>query len=304
KMILRSWDRVFPRSWSDFSCFLLVAFFVPVTYIFQITIVLPELFAIGGACYTFLWVASVFIIFNISSNMLAAMLVDTTIKSGFKGIPNYTAYLLTDFPLSVELLKPPSDPEKLARWHMCHDCQALVPPRSWHCDVCNVCVLKRDHHCRFLCVCIGHHNYRYFFYFLVYMLVGSLGAFVTHSVYTWCLHFDYYWRLSHLLTIFAPAVSLTLYPSWESFYLVIYELTLMGFVMSTLLLIFHWPIVSSGSVTRERNSRKYDRGLRGNLEMVLGRRMHLTWVSPFVRSELPHDGVNWEVSAASLPKED
>ncbi|KAH8401450.1 hypothetical protein KR009_005554, partial [Drosophila setifemur] len=284
RMILRPLDRVLPRSMADFACFLLVAFFVPVTYIFQITIAIPELFVIGGFCYTFLWVGSLFLVFNISSNMLAAMLVDTTIRK--------------------ELLKPPAEPVKLGRWHMCHDCQALVPPRSWHCEVCNVCVLKRDHHCRFICCCIGHHNYRYFLFYLVYMIIGSLASFITHSVYLWHFHFDTYWRLFTVFTVFAPAVSLALYPSWESFYVVIYELNLLGFAISSLLLVFHWPIVSSGSVTREHNSRKYDLGPRGNLEMVLGKRMHLTWLSPFVRSDLPHDGVHWEPSGASSPKED
>ncbi|KAH8275454.1 hypothetical protein KR026_007690, partial [Drosophila bipectinata] len=284
KMILRPWDRVLPRSIADFGCFLLVAIFVPVTYIFQITVVIPELFAIGGFFYTVLWLASLFIVFNISSNMLAAMLVDTTIR--------------------MELLKPPSEPVKLGRWRSCHDCQTLVPPRSWHCEVCNVCVLKRDHHCRFIGCCIGHHNYRYFLFFLVYMIIGSLAALITHSVYLWYLHVDVYWQLSSLYTVVAPALSLTLKPSWESFYLIIYELNLLGFGISFLLLIFHWPIVSIGSVSRERNSRKYDRGLRGNLEMVLGHRMHLTWLSPFVRSELPHDGVNWEVTSASSTKEE
>ncbi|XP_017040916.1 probable palmitoyltransferase ZDHHC24 [Drosophila ficusphila] len=283
-MILRSWDRVKPRSLSDFACFLLVAIFVPVTYIFQVTVVMPELFAIGGVCYTVLWLASLFLIFNITSNMLACMLVDTSIR--------------------MELLKPPVESGKLARWHMCHDCQTLVPPRSWHCEVCNVCILKRDHHCRFTCCCIGHHNYRYFFYYLVYMIIGSLAAAIMESIYLWCLHPDIYWRWSTLFTIFAPVVSLTFYPSWETFYLVIYDLTLLGFCISSLLLVFHWAIVKSGSVTRERGTRKFDRGLRGNLEMVLGTRMHLTWLSPFLRSDLPHDGVNWEPNAVSSLKEE
>ncbi|XP_039482415.1 probable palmitoyltransferase ZDHHC24 [Drosophila santomea] len=283
-MILRSWDRIKPRSVSDFACFLLVAVFVPVTYIFHVTIVMPELFAIGGFCYTLFWLASLFVIFNITSNMLACMLVDTSIRK--------------------EFLKPPMDAGQLARWHSCHDCQTLVPPRSWHCEVCNVCVLKRDHHCRFTCCCIGHHNYRYFFYYLVYMIIGSLAAAIMESIYLWHLHLDVYWRWSTLFTIFAPVVSLLLSPSWESFYLVIYDLTLLGFAISSLLLVFHWSIFKSGAVTRERGTRKYDRGLRGNLEMVLGKRMHLTWLSPFLRSDLPHDGVNWDPIAAFSPKEE
>ena len=28
-------------------------------------------------------------------------------------------------------------------WHFCATCEAVAPPRSWHCNVCNVCILKR-----------------------------------------------------------------------------------------------------------------------------------------------------------------
>lgn len=83
-MILRSLNRVFRLpSVADAACVLLIGIFVPVTYIFQVTIVLPELTQMGGLLYTILWLAALFVVFNISSNLLAAMLVDTTIKSEY-----------------------------------------------------------------------------------------------------------------------------------------------------------------------------------------------------------------------------
>lgn len=176
---------------------------------------------------------------------------------------------------------------------MCDSCQALVPPRSWHCEICDVCVLKRDHHCRFTGCCIGHHNYRYFFFFVVYLCIGALFSLTTTSIYLWYLHFDTYWSLSTLITVLFPMLSFALYASWENFYMLIYELNILAFGISTLLLIYHLPIFKRGAVMKHRMSTKYDYGLRGNAEMVLGKRMHLTWLSPFVRSELPHDGINW-----------
>lgn len=193
----------------------------------------------------------------------------------------------------VDILKPPQDLEQLSQWHMCDCCQALVPPRSWHCEICDVCVLKRDHHCRFTGCCIGHHNYRYFFFFLVYLSLGSLFSVITSSIYIWYLHFDTYWSLSTLVTVLFPMLSFVLYASWESFYMLIYALNLLAFGMSTLLLIYHSPIYTRGAVMKQRRSTNYDLGLRQNAEMVLGKRMHLTWLSPFVHSELPHDGINW-----------
>ncbi|KAH8407589.1 hypothetical protein KR222_007496, partial [Zaprionus bogoriensis] len=278
KMILRPLHRVLrPPSVSDAGCFLLIAIFVPATYIFQVTIVIPELCALGSFLYTFLWLGGLFVLFNLTSNWLAAMLVDTTIKSKYR--------------------HPPQDVEQLRRWHMCDCCQALVPPRSWHCEICNVCVLKRDHHCRFTCCCIGHHNYRYFFFFLLYMSIGSLITLITTSIYMWHLHVDYYWSPSTLLALLVPALSFTLYASWENFYIFIYELNILAFGISTLLLCYHAPMFSRGAVMKQRNSSKYNYGLRRNAELVLGRRMHLAWLSPFVRSELPHDGINWAPSA-------
>ncbi|KRF79153.1 probable palmitoyltransferase ZDHHC24 isoform X2 [Drosophila virilis] len=249
-MILRPLERAFlPRSAGDGACFLLIAVCVPLTYMFQVTVIMPELHDVGSFWYTAVWLAGIFLVFNITSNMLACMLVDTSIK--------------------LHILKPPVDSHLLSRWHMCDACQTLVPPRSWHCEICNVCVLKRDHHCRFTCCCIGHHNYRYFFYFLLYMGLGALYVSINASIYLWYLHADYYWRPYTLLTVFVPALSLTVHASWENFYV-------------------------RGAVMKERSTSKYDLGLRANMEMVLGKRMHLTWISPFVRSDLPHDGVNWE----------
>lgn len=126
------------------------------------------------------------------------------------------------------------------------------------------------------------------------MGLGALYVSINASIYLWYLHADYYWRPYTLLTVFVPALSLTVHASWENFYLVLYELNLLAFCMCTLLLVYHRPIFQRGAVMKERSTSKYDLGLRANMEMVLGKRMHLTWISPFVRSDLPHDGVNWE----------
>ena len=30
------------------------------------------------------------------------------------------------------------------KWHFCASCEAVSPPRAWHCTICNVCILKRQ----------------------------------------------------------------------------------------------------------------------------------------------------------------
>jgi len=42
------------------------------------------------------------------------------------------------------------------KWKLCVVCEAVTPPRAWHCNICNVCVLKREHHCMFVGYCVGH----------------------------------------------------------------------------------------------------------------------------------------------------
>jgi len=55
---------------------------------------------------------------------------------------------------------------------ICKKCIAPKPPRSHHCSICNKCILKMDHHCPWLNNCVGHHNHRYFFLYMVYMVTG------------------------------------------------------------------------------------------------------------------------------------
>ena len=87
-------------------------------------------------------------------------------------------------------------------WHYCAACEAVAPPRAWHCStcrqveysalihrmlskiVCFQCILKREHHCMFAGYCVGHFNHRYeiltrivfptiqftFYYFFVFQI--------------------------------------------------------------------------------------------------------------------------------------
>ena len=57
---------------------------------------------------------------------------------------------------------------------VCKKCISPKPPRTHHCSVCKTCVLKMDHHCPWLNNCVGHFNHRYFFLYMVFMVVGCM----------------------------------------------------------------------------------------------------------------------------------
>jgi hypothetical protein len=57
---------------------------------------------------------------------------------------------------------------------ICQSCRVLKAPRAHHCGMCGVCVPKMDHHCPWINSCVGNSNQRYFFMFLLSLLVGTL----------------------------------------------------------------------------------------------------------------------------------
>mmetsp|Transcript_35691 Transcript_35691/g.78166 ORF Transcript_35691/g.78166 Transcript_35691/m.78166 type:complete len:381 (+) Transcript_35691:343-1485(+) len=58
----------------------------------------------------------------------------------------------------------------------CNTCKRAKPPRCHHCSVCRRCVLKMDHHCPWINNCVGHHNYRYFCLFMLFLAMSCAFA--------------------------------------------------------------------------------------------------------------------------------
>lgn len=64
--------------------------------------------------------------------------------------------------------------KNIEKSQFCNICNTFKPPRCHHCSKCNRCYLKYDHHCGVFDTCIGYHNYKYFFQFLFFNVVGCL----------------------------------------------------------------------------------------------------------------------------------
>ena len=67
---------------------------------------------------------------------------------------------------------------------LCHSCHIAKPLRSKHCRVARRCVLLFDHHCPFVGATIGLYNYKFFYTFLVTLVLALLTFIGTLIVYT------------------------------------------------------------------------------------------------------------------------
>lgn len=121
-------SRPLPTTWNDWATTLFLAAAIPLTYWFELWIVMPTLFSMTSSFYIFNFLLGTFILFNIVSNMMALMLCNTSI-------------------VGEHITRPPKASANL--WKFCSACESVAPPRSWHCQTCRVCILKRDHHCMF-----------------------------------------------------------------------------------------------------------------------------------------------------------
>lgn len=206
----------------------------------------------------------------------------------------YIPMCITKNLIPDEVLDPPADTDDLEGWRFCSTCECFAPPRSWHCVTCKTCILKRDHHCMFTGCCIGHRNHRYFMMLLIYLVIGTTYTTAYNSVYIWWFRYNDFVNFTTILKLICPMLMFTLDTSAINLFLLIYMLNIIGFLQSVVLLVYHWKIISHGAVVYERKAPRYNLGWKRNLEMVFGKRWYLVWLSPFISSELPSDGIHWE----------
>jgi palmitoyltransferase len=271
---MRIRSKLYPRALVDWSASVFFVIMIPLTYWFEVFVVLPMYYAENPTCYACHSVFATYLLVNVVGNMVAVFLIDSSVRG---------------------VVLPSRDVSP--KWQFCDVCECFTPPRSWHCNTCDICILKRDHHCHFTASCIGHNNQRYFIMFLLYFTFSCAYCTFYNTYFLWTSSsFQSYVALLKL--VFPLAVLVTgLDYSMEQYYRLICVLTIIGLLTGLCLSIYHGDNLLKGRVIHERvkNISTYDAGcVVDNLKMVFGNRWYLTWFWPFVTSELPHDGINWD----------
>lgn len=77
------------------------------------------------------------------------------------------------------------------------------------------------------------------------------------------------------------------------YYLLMYLIGMIGCIFTGFLLFYHLRLILNGRVVHEA-SYQFNLGKMQNFRMVFGERWYLTWISPFVQSNLNHDGIHWQ----------
>lgn len=271
-------SNILPKNKAEAAVMLFVIVAIPLTYWYELFRVIPNHYGPWSPGHKFYLIFGTFAAFNIIGNFLAIILTDTSIRG--------------------RMLSPHSD----CKWRLCADCECLVPPRSWHCDDCKICILKRDHHCMFTSCCIGHFNHRYFLMFLLYVFVTVLLSLYYNVIFIYPYVDLPTW--ASLFKIIFPMIMVFVEFTWCQLFLFIVLLQLVIVLFSGLLLYQHWRLMMVGAVSWElkHNAVKYDYGTWCNVKNVLGDRWFLVWLSPFIRSDLIDDGINWSTKSTEKGK--
>lgn len=264
-----------PKSILDLLPFCFLIVIVPVTYWFEIWVVLPGLFPLATypIKYCSLFAFGHFLLINVLGNLLGVVITDTSIRG--RMMPSITSPEATGF---------------------CDICKTVVPPRSYHCPSCRICILRRDHHCMFTACCIGNFNYRYFLMFLLHLFVSTAFCLPFNIAFLW----DYvtFGNSFAIIKVLFPMVMLFWGMGFnqEQGYLLICVVSLAGMFFVGLWFYFHLRLALRGRLVHEirKNISIYDKGMKANLRDILGEKWFLVWLSPFIRSPPLSDGVHFE----------
>lgn len=252
----------------------MILILIPTFLLFELCIVLPAVEEQWSVPFFVHIVCASFLLSNIVGNIIYGMFTNTSIIG-----------------------KNFSDFNK-KNWTICTECECLRPPRAWHCNICDVCILKRDHHCTFLVNCVGYYNARYFILFTLHMFIATI-----YSLYFNIKFLSMVIAWNHglvLIKFLLPLVAIVLDFNAETVYVCFIMINVIVLIFSGILFFFHLNNILRGRVTPERSTYTkgfiYNRGWKLNLIEVFGVRWYLTWISPFIHSQLPGNGIEWHIN--------
>lgn len=266
--------KVLPQQVSDFGAFLFVVTMIPMTYVWEVGAVSRSIFSPEGYVWYIHMVFGLVLVVNITGNFLGLWLVDTSTRH----------IVISSHKLGRE------------HWHYCAVCEAIAPPRAWHCSTCRQCILKREHHCMFAGYCVGHFNHRYFLLFLAWTWLGVVYCTYLNSVYVYTevgLASPYsLFKFIFPLLILMSGMDI----SWDQVAIFFWSVHVAALLLTSVLLVYHVRLIHCGTTTFESNRRihNYNLGWKQNWIEVLGRNWKLAVVWPGAKSRLPHNGVEWD----------
>lgn len=84
--------------------------------------------------------------------------------------------------------------------------------------------------------------------------------------------------------------------SIDQFYLLLYVVSAVGTLYTGVLCVYHFNLIFKGVVGNESNKKDftYDVGWKDNIKEVFGEQWYVAWLLPYVKSQLPHDGISWD----------
>lgn len=256
---------------------LIVLVLIPSFFFFELCIVLPTVVEEWTVPYFIHLFIAHFLLFNIISNMIYGMFTNTSIKG--RVLDSYGK----------------------SSWNVCTVCECYRPPRAWHCTTCDICILKRDHHCTFFACCVGYYNHRYFMLFTFYTFVAMIYSFYYNVQF---LSQFVTWNSGLLVFKFIfPLASFAFDYSDETLYVFLVVINFFVGLFTGFLFFYHFNNILKGRIVYEKNYEDkdskdcvYNYGWRLNLIEVFGEHWYLTWISPFIKSPLPGDGIQWKVN--------
>ncbi|KAG1649690.1 putative palmitoyltransferase ZDHHC24 [Nymphon striatum] len=268
-------DMRIPQNKRDQAYFFCMMFGIPFAVIWEAYVILPNYYNEICTMVILHAVASLFIVFNIFGNML-------TLRK--------TAAHCKQYNLPY-VLKP--------GWRFCYPCSINTPQRSYHCTICNECILKRDHHCAFAGCCVGYQNHRYYFFAVIYTLIGAIYG----VYYQWEYVITNIGGLSlwSLPCFIAPHFAWVIgwIPAYSVFVIFLHDIGMVLLFSTAYLFINQVISISRGQTLYEKKHsvEDYNISFSKNWKEVLGDKWHLTWISAFIRSKLPGNGIKFTLAS-------
>ncbi|XP_025029462.1 probable palmitoyltransferase ZDHHC24 [Python bivittatus] len=151
--------------------------------------------------------------------------------------------------------------------------------------------------------CLGYQNYRYFICLLLYGSVVLLyGSLLNANVVLTLLEES---GLAHtILLLVLPWLMLLIgQVNIAAFvHAFVTDVCIVGFLFCTSFLLFHGLLALRGQTTKEwfEGNRQYDLGWRNNLRQVMGDRWILAFLTPFIASPLPGDGITFQTRSPKM----